>query len=154
MRRGSNMDKLLETLTNATDVNVFKNDVNQWSGLTRQCGNCIICNMYVVWKTVKSHALFHNVLIHCFSIIPEASDTDCYLRIWRNFKVMCYFSILSYLISHLIFCIIARLEHCWTSPDIERSALSITMLKLDIKKLTPARGSDENYQHIVLHGFQ
>ena len=43
-------NKLPEALKNATDVNVFKNCINNWSGLTCQCGNCVICNMYLVWK--------------------------------------------------------------------------------------------------------
>ena len=41
-------NKLPEALKNATDVNVFKNCINHWSGLTCQCGNCVICNMYLV----------------------------------------------------------------------------------------------------------
>ena len=63
---------------NATDVNVFKTYVNHWSGLTCQCWNCIICNMCLVWETARHHALFPNVLIHCFSFMSERSYTDFY----------------------------------------------------------------------------
>ena len=41
-------NKLPETLKNAADVNVFKNSINHWSGLTCQCGNCVICSIYLV----------------------------------------------------------------------------------------------------------
>ena len=66
-------NKLPETLKNAADVNVFKNFINHWSGLTCQCGNCVICSIYLVWKMVKYHAWFPNVLIHCFSFMSETS---------------------------------------------------------------------------------
>ena len=82
-------NKLSETLKNATDVNVFKNYINHWSGLTCRCGNCVICNTYLVWKTVKYHAWFPNILIHCFSFRNVC--TDFYPCIWTKFKVIWHF---------------------------------------------------------------
>ena len=105
-------NKLPDALKNATDVNFLKKYINNWSGLTCQCGNCAICNMYLVWKTVKYHAWFPIVLIHCYSFMSETSCTDFYPWIWTNLMVMWYFSIYTlyvyscssvYIIFHLSF---------------------------------------------------
>ena len=41
-------NKLPESMKNANDAHAFKHYINHWSGLSCQCGNCVLCNIYLL----------------------------------------------------------------------------------------------------------